>query len=243
MSSQLYPIFLNLAGTLSVVIGGGRVALRKVQGLAQAGARVRVVAPEFLPDLHHLEAALETVELRAKEYEPQDLDGAVLVFAATNNPQVNQAVAAEAKRRGILVCVVDQPAAGNFILPAVYRRGRLHFAVSTGGASPALARLVRQVLTATFGPEFEQLLELAAAYRTRAQETIATEELRLAFLRQLADPELLEVIRRQGIEAARQRLEARLQTAAAASRERQRSTGEPEGGSSQTATPGERGGV
>lgn len=134
-----YPVVLDLRGVDVLVVGAGRIAARKVAGLVAAGARVRVVAPE-------VSAALDraaVVELRLRRYEPSDLDGVRLVMVATGDPEVDAAVAADATAAGLWVNAADRPEHCSFILPAIARNGPLSIAVSTGGASPALARRLR----------------------------------------------------------------------------------------------------
>ncbi|AMV73789.1 bifunctional precorrin-2 dehydrogenase/sirohydrochlorin ferrochelatase [Desulfuromonas carbonis] len=156
-----YPLQLNLQQRLCVVIGAGRVGLRKVEGLLAAGARVRLVAT-VLPEL--LSPALELV---ARPYRNGDLAGALLAFAATDDPQVNAAVVAEARAARILVNRADDPAEGDFALPAVLRRGALTLTVATGGGSPALAALLREELAGQFGEEWAEVLELLGALRRK----------------------------------------------------------------------------
>jgi len=156
-----YPLQLNLQQRLCVVVGAGSVGLRKVEGLLAAGARVRLVSaalPEILPP---------ALELVARPYRQGDLAGALLAFAATDDPQVNAAVAAEARAAGILVNRADDPAAGDFALPAVLRRGELTLTVATGGGSPALAALLREELAHQFGDEWAEVVELLAALRRK----------------------------------------------------------------------------
>jgi precorrin-2 dehydrogenase/sirohydrochlorin ferrochelatase len=133
-----YPIMLDLDGAPVLVVGGGRVALRKVEGLLRAGARVTVVAPSVDDSIGQLAAR---VVLRP--YESGDLDHARLVITATDDPAVNAAVAADATRRGIWVNSADDPANCTFTLPAIARDGAITVAVGTGGASPALASHLR----------------------------------------------------------------------------------------------------
>ena len=139
MRSFPYPVFLDLQDVAVLVVGAGPIAARKVAGLVAAGARVRVVAPDVSADLDR--GAI--VELRQRSYEPVDLDGMRLVVTATGDAAVDAAVAADATAVGIWVNAADQPADCSFILPAVARNGPLAIAVSTGGASPALARRLR----------------------------------------------------------------------------------------------------
>jgi precorrin-2 dehydrogenase/sirohydrochlorin ferrochelatase len=159
-----YPALLDLAGKLAVVVGGGRVAGRKVASLLEAGARVRLVAPELAEETAR-RAGEEKVSHLARGFQPEDLDGAWLVISATDDEQLNRAVAAEAEARGVFVNVVDVPELCSFIVPAVVRRGELTLAVSTGGASPAAARRLRQRLQDQFGPEWGPYLRLMRRLR------------------------------------------------------------------------------
>src|SRR5262245_60979857 len=134
-----YPVFLDLHGVPVLVVGAGPVAARKVAGLAAAGAAVRVVAPAVSAELDRGQVE----ELHLRPYEPGDLDGVRLVVTATGDREVDAVVAADAAAAGIWVNAADQPADCTFILPAIARNGPLTVAVSTDGASPALARRLR----------------------------------------------------------------------------------------------------
>jgi siroheme synthase-like protein len=134
-----YPVVLDLDGVPALVVGAGPIAARKVAGLVAAGARVRVVAPAVTPELDVAGVA----ELHRRPYERDDLDGVQLVITATGRADVDARVAADARAAGVWVNAADQPADCSFILPAIARRGPLSIAVSTGGASPALARRLR----------------------------------------------------------------------------------------------------
>jgi precorrin-2 dehydrogenase/sirohydrochlorin ferrochelatase len=150
----LYPIFLDLSGRRCVVVGGGGVANRKARKLLQARARVVVISPEIGAELESV-----AVEVHRRPYREGDLEGAYLAFAATNAREVNAAVAREAKERGVPVNVADSPSEGDFALPSTLRRGRLQVAISTGGASPTLARRIRGELEEAFGPEWAGIVE------------------------------------------------------------------------------------
>ncbi len=150
----LYPIFLDLSGRRCVVVGGGEVANRKARKLLQARARVTVISPEIGAELESV-----ALEVHRRPYREGDLEGAYLAFAATDSREVNAAVAREAEERGVPVNVVDRPSEGNFALPSTLRRGRLQVAVSTGGASPTLARRIRNELEEVFGPEWAGIVE------------------------------------------------------------------------------------
>lgn len=200
---QTYPICLvGLESRRAVVIGGGRVAARKAQALLEAGAPTRCISPEFCHEFRALEDH-PGLEMITRTYRPGDLAGAFIVIAATDDPQVNQAVWRDALQQGCLVNVVDDPQHSNFILPAVVQRGELKVAVTTGGASPALARRLRERLEGLFGPEYAELARLLAELRPELQARFAPGEPRLRAALSLVDSDLLEIIRRDGFEAAR----------------------------------------
>ena len=162
--SAYYPVFLDLTGHPTLVVGGGPVAEGKVEGLLAAGARVMVVSPTVTPRLAGW-AAAGRIEHLARAYQPGDLAGRRLALVATDDPPVTGSVAAEGRERGIWVNAADEPARCDFILPAVIRRGRLVVAVSTGGASPAAARAIREELEGYLTEDHAILVELAADAR------------------------------------------------------------------------------
>jgi siroheme synthase-like protein len=133
-----YPIMLDLTGVQVLVVGGGRVAQRKIEGLLAAGANVTVVALDVIDEIRSL-----PVRVDVRAYEPRDLEPVQLVITATDDPAVNASVSSDAKARGILVNSADDPANCTFILPAIAREGAVTVSVSTGGASPALASHLR----------------------------------------------------------------------------------------------------
>ena len=184
-----YPIMVEVEDREVVVVGGGEVAARKVQGLVEAGARVRVVAPEVCERIARAvhQGAVEWV---AKRFEPSDLAGAVLAVSAADSEEVNRAVAVAARDRGVLVNVVDRPQLCSFIVPSVLRRGRLVLAVSTSGASPAVAARLRRQLEEFIGPHWEEYLELLARVRGWVLKNVPAGSRREQLLKALADPAL-----------------------------------------------------
>jgi precorrin-2 dehydrogenase/sirohydrochlorin ferrochelatase len=150
----------------ALIVGGGKVAARKLRALREAGAGVRVVAPEVIPEIREQEAS-GTVTVRIGCYEAFDLEGIALAVAATDDAAVNRRVAAEAGQKGILVAVADQPEAGDCHFPAILRRGGLEIAVSTGGRCPALAAEVRDVIAGLIGNDYADLVERLAAEREK----------------------------------------------------------------------------
>ncbi len=163
---QTYPIFAIVTGRPVLVVGGGAVGERKVQDLVAAGARVTVVSREFTPALREM-AAQGIIVALAGDFQPAQVTGMALVVGATDDPEVNAAVSRAAQEANIWVNIVDAPELCTFIVPAQVKRGDLTLAVSTGGASPALARRLRETLERAFGPEYGPYLDLLRAVRER----------------------------------------------------------------------------
>ncbi|MBN1534960.1 MAG: bifunctional precorrin-2 dehydrogenase/sirohydrochlorin ferrochelatase [Spirochaetes bacterium] len=169
-----YPVLLNIEGLPVVVIGGGDVALRKVEELLGRGAMVTVVAPHICGELESLAAASDgRLRMLVRTYEPGDLEGAALVFSATNDPSVNRAVLGEAKSRNLFLNAVDDPEHCTFIVPSTLQRGDLTVSVSTGGNSPAMAARIRRDIEAFLPPDLEDTLEALKVARTLLQKSDA----------------------------------------------------------------------
>lgn len=164
-----YPVCLDLRGRPCVVIGGGAVAARKVEGLLDCGAVVTVVAPALTPSLQAMQEA-GAISARLRPYAEGDLEGAALAIAATDDREVNTRVAAEARARSVWLNAADDPERCDFILPAIVRRGDLQIAISTGGRSPALARRVREDLERLLPAEYADLLPLLADVRAELRQ-------------------------------------------------------------------------
>ncbi len=207
-----YPLnLINLATRKAIVIGGGAVALRKVEGLLEGGAAVTVISPVLADGLVALRAA-SRISVVPRPYQDGDLADAWLVVAATDDAAVNQAVFAEAERRGCLVNVVDDPEHSNFIVPAVVRRGEVTVAISTGGSSPALARRLRERLAELIGPEYGDLAALLAELRPALLARFPAGKPRLDAALRLVDSDLLTVLKEQGMAVGRTHAEALLET-------------------------------
>lgn len=164
-----YPIFLDLAQRPCLVIGGGSVAGRKVEGLLQVGAAVTVISPILTERLDGW-VKEGRVRYEARRYQTGDLAGCQLAFVATDDPQVNAAVCEEGRERGVWVNAVDDPAHCDFIVPSVLRRGELVVAVATGGSSPALSRAIREQLEAYFTEDYGTLAEIVGEVRRELRE-------------------------------------------------------------------------
>ncbi|MGH8254767.1 MAG: siroheme synthase CysG [Steroidobacteraceae bacterium] len=209
------PVFLDLAGRGVLVVGGGAVALRKVELLVQARARVRVAAPRLLAELVR---ARETgrIEHIAAPFEPRQLDSMVLAIAATDRPEVNRAVAAAGAARGIFVNVVDDAEASSFIMPAIIDRSPVLIAVGTAGNSPTLARRLRAQLEAALPGRLGELAVLAGRMRARVRAALPDPQRRQQFWERLFGGSIAsQVLAGQG-ETAAAMMEAELETLRAA---------------------------
>ncbi|RJO62884.1 MAG: bifunctional precorrin-2 dehydrogenase/sirohydrochlorin ferrochelatase [Dehalococcoidia bacterium] len=156
---QYFPIYLDITRRSCVVVGGGEVALRKVQALLDCQAAVTVVSPVVCHGLLELSQKGD-VKLILRKYKAGDLQGATLAIAATDERETNLQVSREAKERAVLVNIVDEPKSSDFIVPAYFHRGDITIAISTAGSSPALARKLRTRLESEFGLEYAVLVGL-----------------------------------------------------------------------------------
>jgi precorrin-2 dehydrogenase/sirohydrochlorin ferrochelatase len=193
---RYYPIFFKVEGRAVLVVGGGEVGARKVENLLRCGARVGVVSPALVPWLEE-KVREGTVELVGSEYDERQLHGRSVVIAATDDGELNTRVASDAERRNLLCNVVDLPSEGNFIVPAVMRRGSLTLAISTDGQSPALARKIREELEERYGKEYGDLLHLLGAVRARLLSTSKDSRLNKDRFERLVRSPLLELVRRR----------------------------------------------
>lgn len=198
-----YPAFLNLQGKRVVVVGGGKVAERKILALLKAGADVIVISPEIKKRI-----AGEKLKGRIKhiprQYRKGDVKNAFLVIAATDSEEINEKVSKDAT---CLVNVVDTPSLCNFIVPSVLQRGPLTIAVSTGGISPAFSKLIRQELEKLYGPELAEYLSLLEKIRKRAMRDIRDKRKRTEFLKSLASEKVIKMLREKGFRAVARRIE------------------------------------
>ncbi len=164
-----YPIFVEMTERPCIVIGGGIVAERKVQALLNVGATVTVISPDLNGPLHSL--VLEgKFKHEARKYQVGDLRGYDLAFAATDDADMNSAIAQEARERGVWINAADDPSHCDFILPSVLQRGDLVVAVATGGSSPALSRAIREELESYFTKDYAELTEVAAEVRRELRQ-------------------------------------------------------------------------
>ncbi len=188
LETPFYVACLKLKGRRCLVVGGGEIGLEKVEGLLACDGDVTVVAPELEPRLAEL-AGEGSIRWLARAYEPADLDGAFLAIAATNDSEVNIGVYEDAEARAMLVNVVDVPPLCNFILPALVRSGPLAIAISTAGASPALAKRMKREIAALFGDEYARLAVILNDARGWAKATLPTYQERKDFFEGIVNGE------------------------------------------------------
>lgn len=201
---RYFDLSLRLDGRPCLVVGGGAVAARKAGLLLEAGAAVTVVAPERGAELQALHAAGALARLERRPFAPEDAAGHVLAVAATDDPQVNAAVAAACRQRGVLVNVADDPEAGDFVVPATVRRGPLHLTVSTSGLAPAVAAAVARRLAERYGEEWGEVVALLGAERERAREAGLEAAARRALAQELAALDFDALLADGGLERVRE---------------------------------------
>lgn len=187
-------MMMNLLQRRCVVVGGGKVAERKVASLLEAGAEVTLVSPTLTPKLASL-AKSEIICHLPREYRSEDLKEAFLCVVATNDRRLQKRIAKEAKEQGVLANIVDSEEACDFLVPSYFRRGDLLVSISTAGKSPALAKRIRKDLEEIFGWEYERLLKVLTGLRPRLLEEVKDPGRRQSILERSADPELLTLVR------------------------------------------------
>ena len=189
LDTPFYIACLKLSGRRCLVIGGGEIGLEKVEGLLACDGQVTLIAPDAVPALREL-AAEGSIAWEQRAYAgPDDLEGAFMVIASTNDTDVNIGVYHDAERRAMLVNVVDVPPLCNFILPAIVRTGPLAIAISTAGASPALAKRMKREVSDLFGEEYARLAIMLNDARGWAKATLPTYQDRKAFFEGIVNGE------------------------------------------------------
>lgn len=194
MLDKCYPISVRLSGKKCLVVGGGRVAQRKVMSLLECGAFVTVVSLTLTDGLKELVAAGGLI-YRQGSYETSDLQGVFLVIGATDNDNVNRKVAQDCFDRNILVNVVDDPPNGNFFVPAQVRRGSFSIAVSTDGKSPMFARRIREELENIYPIEYGEIVNLIGELRSKVISEVTDEQEKAQVLKQMVDQNLMQLLR------------------------------------------------
>ncbi|MBI0580304.1 NAD(P)-binding protein [Neobacillus cucumis] len=185
-----YPIMMNLEGKKAVIVGGGKVAERKIIGLLNTGAEISVISPEATKEIQRL-VAEGKVSWHCRVFSAEDLAETSLVFATTNDMEINQMVKAAAGPHQ-LITIADDPDSSDFHVPAMVRRGRLNIAVSTGGASPTLASRIRLGLEEQFDESYEGYLEFLFTVRQRILEEVKDPSVKRKLLTAIVSQEFLK---------------------------------------------------
>src|SRR3954447_2069493 len=201
LETPFYIACLKLTGRRCLVVGGGEIGLEKVEGLLACDGRVVLVAPDAVPELREL-AAEGSIEWIRRDYEPADLERTFIAIAATDDTDTNIRIYDDAEKRAMLVNIVDVPPLCNFILPAIVRTGPLAIAISTAGASPALAKRMKREISELFGEDYARLAVMLNDVRGWAKGTLPTYNERKDFFESIVngDPDPI-VLLREGREA------------------------------------------
>jgi precorrin-2 dehydrogenase / sirohydrochlorin ferrochelatase len=203
LDTPFYIACLKLTGRTCLVVGGGEIGLEKVEGLLVCEGNVVVMAPKVHPEIERLVSEGSVIWEQREYAGPDDLEGVFMVIAATDDTDVNIRVYEDAERRAMLVNVVDVPPLCNFILPAIFRSGPIAIAISTAGASPALAKRMRNQIADEYGEPYARLAELLNEVRGWAKGTLPTYQDRKEFFETIVngDPDPIDLLR-QGDEQA-----------------------------------------
>ena len=218
LDTPFYIACLKLSGRRCLVVGGGEIGLEKVEGLLACDATVRLIAPAAIDELRAL-AGEGSIEWEQREYAgPADLEGAFMAIACTDDTEINIAVYEDAERRAMLVNIVDVPPLCNFILPAIVRTGPLAIAISTAGASPALAKRMKREISELFGEEYARLAIMLNEARGWAKGTLPTYQDRKVFFESIVngEPDPIELLRSGDEQAVLDLIAAAQRTHAAA---------------------------
>ena len=196
LETPFYIACLRLTGRRCLVVGGGEIGLDKIEGLLACNGEVVLVAPEACDEVSRL-ADEGSIEWQRREFVAADLEGKFMAIAATDDTDVNIAVYDAAEERAMLVNVVDVPSLCNFILPAIVRTGPLAVAISTAGASPALAKRMKREISELFGEAYAELAGILNDERGWAKGTLPTYQDRKAFFEEIVngDPDPIELLR------------------------------------------------
>jgi len=201
-NSFTYPIQLHIQSKPCTVIGGGKVALRKVNSLLQAGAKITLVAPQLTPELL-VYAKDGLITLLQRNFLPGDTTGAFLVIAATDNASVNEAIASEASSHNQLVNVTSNPDLGNFTVPGTLQKGNLVFTVATGG-TPALTKLITRELHDSYGDNFAAFADFLLEIRNNIKNIPSTSLEREKLWKNMLTPKIMQLVRTGNIEKAKE---------------------------------------
>lgn len=204
--AHLFPVFLSLSAKKCLVVGGGRVAERKIADLLECEANINVISPTA-GDLIRLWSNQGLISWQAREIEDSDLDNVFMVFIATNDMHINRLVVGWCTERGILVNAVDDPPHCDFYVPAVVRRKSLVVAISTEGKSPMFARRLREQLEELIGEEYGDFVDFLGEQRESVKQAVADIEKRKRIFAALVDSDILDLLKAGERERAKERME------------------------------------
>ncbi len=204
--AHLFPVFLSLSGKKCLVVGGGRVAERKIADLLECEANINVISPTA-GDSIQLWSNQSLISWQAREIEVSDLDNVCMVFVATNNMDANRLVVNWCRERGILVNAVDDPPNCDFYVPAVVRRNSLVVAISTEGKSPMFARKLREQLEGFIGEEYGEFVDFLGEQREPIKQAVNDIEKRKRIFEALVDSDILDLLKAGERERAKERME------------------------------------
>jgi len=202
-----YPAFINLKDKQCVVVGGGKVAERKVLALLRSGANVKIISPDITDKLEKQKKKGNIIHIK-RSYRKGDLKGAFLVIASTSDEKINKIISEAAP---CLVNVVDRPEMANFIVPSVISKGPLTIAISTAGASPAVAKTIRKELELIYNKDFGRFLDFLKQLRRHVIKEITDKRKREFFLKGVASPEIFNTIRKKGFKEAKVKVASEIQ--------------------------------
>lgn len=181
---EYYPIMLDISNQIIKVVGGGKVAERKVESLLSYGAKVEVISPEITPKL--LKYAEDgTINLKKRKYRYGDLEGSFLAYAATENLETQKKCKKECEEKNILLNSVNMPHIGDFIVPSTIKRGSLTISISTNGKSPGLSKKIREELEKSFPKGYSQYIEILGSLREEIKKDIPNIEIRKRIFHEL----------------------------------------------------------
>lgn len=204
--AKLFPIYLNMNEKPCLIIGGGKVARRKIEDLLDYGLIIKVVSPQVEEKIATW-AGEGIISLQQRPFQEDDLDGAYIVFTATDNNELNHRVARLCRQRSILVNAVDDPPNCDFYVPSIIRRNSLALAISTGGKSPMLARKLRQDLEEIIGDEYGEFVDILGEAREEIKNTIPDIEKRKKIFEAMVYSDILDLIKTGEREKVRERIE------------------------------------
>lgn len=195
--AEYYPVMLKIKDKTCVLIGGGKVAARKLEGLLHCNARVRIISPQIDCAIEKLIDNNNCIEWVNRNYTSGDLDGGDFVICATNRRDVNEQVYTDARKVGIPLNAADRPELSDFIIPAVVRRGSMQICISTGGKSPGLSKKVKEHLEEQFDNSYSELVEIMEAVRKWVLSNVKDEVVKQRMLKTVVDtyPDILRCLR------------------------------------------------